>query len=303
MATRNRTRLFIAYRQSCVHHPQRQEERWSLLGAVELAELSGLQPDWCGTREAVERLLLEIGEDREALERLYKKNLLPGFDDRRRDQDDMEQRFMRMTERLRKCQNLIKAVIPRHGATLTEIKMAKNVQIALANKIQTENAIFRKKQSINDLLLVELHKVHQNTYTSDFNTSVVNQDSSLESQDTNDSEKILQSPQRILNEAEIIYREKGIMDITKRMLELSDIFKEIQSIITSQGSILDCITTNIDDTAMHINNANKALTQCVYVTEYCKKLKELLDFDSYLNNSIDVKRCRHIHHLFNISKI
>ncbi|KAG4303226.1 hypothetical protein PCK1_000564 [Pneumocystis canis] len=258
MATRDRTRLFVAYRQSCIHHPViHMQERLGLLN--ETIEMDRLPPDWSGIIDEVENLLSEIIIDREALDRLYKKNMLPGFNDRRKDENEMERLCMLMTQRLKKCYTLIKTVVPRLGATQTEAIIAKNVQTSLVNKVQKENMVFRKRQST---YFQQLYGIHQNV------PSTI--------QNVDDSEKMLQLSLFNANDTDIISREQDIMDIAKRIFELSDIFEEIQSMVTDQGNILDCININIDNTATHINNASKELNQAEIYQKKSRKRKFII---------------------------
>ncbi|KAG4303262.1 hypothetical protein PCK1_000600 [Pneumocystis canis] len=278
MATRDRTRLFIAYRQSCLHHPViSTQETCGLLKDV--IEMDRFPPDWSGIVDEVEQLLSEIVMDREALERLYKKNILPGFNDRRKDEDEIERLCMLMTQRLKKCHILIKTVVPRSDATQTEIIIAKNVQTALANKVQAENIVFRKRQTA---YVQQLYGIHQNE--------------PLAIQNTDDSEKTLQLSLVQTNEANIISREQDIMDIAKRIFELSNIFEEIQSMVTDQGSLLDSINIHIDNTATHLHNASKELNQAGIYQKKSRKRKYSImsDLDYYKDLSSETSQIRSI---------
>lgn len=268
MTTRDRTRLFISYRQSCVHHPVTcsvNEEKKRLLGMQTNIEMDCLPPDWSGTIDDVEELLADIQTDYEVLDRLYRKNMLPGFDDRRKDEGEIERLSMYTTQRFRKCQDLIKTVIPRSNATRAEVEIAKNVQIALANKVQAENMIFRKKQSA---YLRQLCGTYQNIPLALQDTSAF--------QNVDSSGMMLESSLALSNDTEIASRTREIADITKRILELSDIFKEIQSMVTDQGSVLHYINVHIDNATTHVDNASKELSHAEVYQKKTKKRKLIL---------------------------
>ncbi|KTW28413.1 hypothetical protein T552_01675 [Pneumocystis carinii B80] len=241
MATRDRTGLFISYRQSFAHHPVHlKDEEQGLLDMV--IDIDCLPPDWSETIKEIDGIMEEIRSKGEILERLYRKNMLPGFDDRRRDEGEMEQICNHTTQRLRRCQDLIKTVVPRPGSTQTETIITKNVQIVLANKVQMENMAFRKKQSA---YLQQLRETYQKTF--------------LPIEHTESSEEMFQSSLMVSNEAEITFREREIANITKGIVELSDIFKEIQSLVTDQGSIIDHINICAENTSTHMKDAKKEL--------------------------------------------
>lgn len=90
MTTRDRTGLFLSYRQSFAHHPiHLKDEERGLLDMV--IQIDYLPPDWSETIKEIDGLLQEIRSRGEMLDRLYRRNMLPGFDDRRKDQGEIEE--------------------------------------------------------------------------------------------------------------------------------------------------------------------------------------------------------------------
>ncbi|KAG5519939.1 hypothetical protein PMAC_000216 [Pneumocystis sp. 'macacae'] len=106
------------------------------------------------------------------------------------------------TQSLGRCRDLIRAVAPRQGATQTEARIAANVRAALADKVQAENMLFRKKQT-------------------EFLAQQAAQYRGVGGQQ--------------LIEAEAAWREKDIARIEEKIVELSEIFQEIQTMVADQG--------------------------------------------------------------------
>ncbi|KAJ3098872.1 hypothetical protein HDU97_003685 [Phlyctochytrium planicorne] len=63
------------------------------------------------------------------------------------------------------------------------------------------------------------------------------------------------------NEREITEREKAINDIVKSIYGLSEIFKELQTMVIDQGTMLDRIDYNIEQVAVHVEDAHGQLVQ------------------------------------------
>ncbi|KTW30919.1 uncharacterized protein T551_01471 [Pneumocystis jirovecii RU7] len=172
-----------------------------------------------------------------------------------------------------RCQDLIRTVVPRHGATPTEAAIARNVQTALANKVQAENMLFKKKQS---LYLQQLHRGsgHTGALTDTYGKSVPKEEGvpitgrSVREGCPEDGQMLVVQRE---SEEEIARRERDIMDIAKRILELSDIFKEIQSVVTDQG--WGEFVTNIENTGESMCEASKELSKAEAYQRKSRKRK------------------------------
>lgn len=70
------------------------------------------------------------------------------------------------------------------------------------------------------------------------------------------------------NERRIVEREKEVREIAKSIVELSEIFKQLAYLISEQGTILDRIEFNIDETNVQMK---KAVDELVLGTRYQKK--------------------------------
>lgn len=61
------------------------------------------------------------------------------------------------------------------------------------------------------------------------------------------------------NERAITQREKEINEIVKSLLGVADIFQELQTMVIDQGTVLDRIDYNIEQTNVHMEAAHKEL--------------------------------------------
>ncbi|KAL2355825.1 t-SNARE [Cryomyces antarcticus] len=303
---RDRTNLFISYRQSYSHHPAKKqryagpsangfgdEERRGLMsaGAFEddgdaVIEMDLLPPRWLDIQDEVTEHLTSIAKQMKRLEQLHQKHVLPGFDDedvKRREERDIEQLTQEITRGFQSCQKAIKRIETmvrdakqQGGINKGEETMAMNLKIALATRVGEVSATFRKKQSVYLKKIRALGGMsspldrastpHQNPYT---DPSMHEASADL----TSAQSTLLQTQQRkhrplSSNEAAIATREREIEDIAQGIIELATIFQELQSMVIDQGSMLDRIDYNVERMAVDVKAADKELT---VATGYQKK--------------------------------
>ncbi|KAF3039848.1 hypothetical protein E8E11_003349 [Didymella keratinophila] len=179
---RDRTNLFISYRQSYSHHPQKKtryggpssngfgdgrrmsEERQGLMssGAYEddgdaVIEMDLLPPRWLDVQDEITDQLAEIAKQTRKLDQLHQKHVLPGFDDedvKKKEEREIEQLTQEITRGFQRCQQAIKRIemMVREAKQQGNINqgeevMAQNLKISLAARVGEVSAMFRKKQS------------------------------------------------------------------------------------------------------------------------------------------------------------
>ncbi|KAI1326894.1 t-SNARE [Xylariaceae sp. FL0255] len=182
---RDRTNLYISYRQSYAHHPAKKtrygpgpsivgngfssshngnEDTQGLLSGGDyhddgdaVIEMDLLPPRWADINDEVTDHLAEIATKSQTLERLHQKHVLPGFNDedaKRAEEGEIEKLTQAITRGFHDCHRCIQRVeqMVREGQqagtmTRAEEVMAQNIQISLASRVQEASANFRKKQS------------------------------------------------------------------------------------------------------------------------------------------------------------
>ncbi|KAL8828206.1 MAG: hypothetical protein Q9170_006702 [Blastenia crenularia] len=179
---RDRTNLYISYRQSYAHHPAKKrrfdgpssngfashggesEERRGLMsaGAFEeqgdaVIEMDLLPPRWIDVQDEVTEILGTIAAKSVDLDRLHQKHVLPGFEEedvKREEEDRIERLTQEITRGFHDCQTAIQRIEMmvrdarrQGGVSRGDETMARNIQISLASRVQEASAGFRKKQS------------------------------------------------------------------------------------------------------------------------------------------------------------
>ncbi|KAG6034873.1 hypothetical protein E4U41_006343 [Claviceps citrina] len=184
---RDRTNLYISYRQSYTHHPIRRnrydasgargagvfsssysinshasEDRRGLLtdndfGDDAVIEMDLLPPRWADASDEIAELLVKVATSGQQLEKLHQKHVLPGFNDdeaKKREEAQIDHVTQQITKSFHECQRRIQRIDQlvresKQSGTLSKAEetIAKNLQISLATRVQEASASFRKKQS------------------------------------------------------------------------------------------------------------------------------------------------------------
>ena len=74
----------------------------------------------------------------------------------------------------------------------------------------------------------------------------------------------------IENEKDIMKRDKEIREIVKSIVELQDLFKEFGELVIQQGTLLDRIDYNLEQTIEYVETANEELQQTEQIMKYSR---------------------------------
>ncbi|KAI9659412.1 MAG: hypothetical protein M1821_001670 [Bathelium mastoideum] len=313
---RDRTNLYISYRQSYNHHLTKKtpgaasngygdggsvpEERRGLMstGAYEddgdaVIEMDLLPPRWLDIQDQVTDLLGNIAQQMKRLEQLHQKHVLPGFDDeevKKREERDIEKLTQEVTRGFQSCQKAIQRIDPmvRDSAQQGSISrgeetMAKNLKISLASRVGEVSALFRKKQSAYLKKLRNLGGMASPLERSSTPVQNPYTDPSLMESDADRSfsqSTLLQTAQKKrhtnVHDSMIAQREREIEDIAQGIIELANIFQELQTMVIDQGSMLDRIDYNVERMATDVKAADKELTVATGYQKRTTKRKIIL---------------------------
>ncbi|KAF9089728.1 hypothetical protein BGX23_006486 [Mortierella sp. AD031] len=279
MATRSRTLLFLQFRNSYsgshaaairqqYNQQQQQHQQSSLLatsdgygdnervGLMDSAEttieLMMLPPKWVGIVDEVDEELEKIKVNVQRLDVMHKKHLLPGFDDRIKEEREIERLTDEITQQFHASQRRIKRINAesRHSSSNQEQIMSRNVQMSLAQKVQDASTLFRQKQNtyMQRMRGVELRNKDIFSAVQPINSSI--SDDSEENGFTSAQQAFAEQ-----SNATITQREQEINHISKSIFQLADIFKDLQTMVIDQGTLLDRIDFNVEQTSVHLQDA------------------------------------------------
>ncbi|KAI0277629.1 t-SNARE [Russula aff. rugulosa BPL654] len=226
--------------------------------------------------EQVEEILAATQAKVAALDKLHAKHVLPGFADRSSEEREIEVATSEVTKDFRRCQALIQRIgavssspdhsfpPPRPDAVQHHALAARNTQRGLAAKVQELSATFRKKQRVY-MEKLQGHAIkNQDLLIASGVTSLKGTDA-LNAVDEDMEAAVwarllfhcLQDHQ--LLEPDLRARDRELTEIAKSIATLAELFKDLSSLVIDQGTLLDSVEYNIEQTAVHMSESVKEL--------------------------------------------
>ncbi|KAJ2783156.1 Integral membrane protein SED5 [Coemansia interrupta] len=277
MASRSRTFLFIQYRNSFGHTQRRRRNKHAdgmavpgsgrrqqveEEGLIEqtnddgemVIELAHLPPRWVDLVDDFKEQMDDIARKIKRLDAMHKKHLLPGFDDRTGEEREINTLTHEITTQFQSCGGLVRS-IAQHQTFGQEQVVGKNIQSSLALRLQEQSAAFRTSQS------AYLHKM---SLRKDVNTDVFALDIEHERSASRRFDMTLTDEQLQMvesNEAEIAHREGELAKIHESIVQLAEIFGQMQEMIIDQGTMLDRIDYNVENTVVNVAAAADELVE------------------------------------------
>ncbi|KAG9013649.1 hypothetical protein FRB90_005821 [Tulasnella sp. 427] len=147
-----------------------------------------------------------------------------------------------------------------------QVLAAQNVQRGLAAKVQELSGTLRKKQRVymqtlqghaikNQDLLVASGAI--TLKGSDSLTALQEDVEALKQRQTQQQQ--LQQQQQLPGGLDLETRSREVTEIAKSIASLAEVFKDLSNLVIDQGTILDSVEYNIEQTAIHVQEAAKDL--------------------------------------------
>ncbi|KIK28035.1 hypothetical protein PISMIDRAFT_629097 [Pisolithus microcarpus 441] len=213
--------------------------------------------------EQVEDILAGAQSKLNALERLHAKRVLPGFADRTAEEREIEAATVDITKDFRRCHALIQRIgvdqnhsFPPSSQIYHESLTAKNVQRGLAAKVQELSSTFRKKQRVY-MERLQGHVIkHQDVLIASGTISSRGSEGlSALDDDVQAAAQIMETDQT----HDLQLRDRELTHIANSIASLADIFKDLSNLVIDQGTLLDSIEYNIEQTSVQVAEAVKEL--------------------------------------------
>ncbi|KAJ6625629.1 t-SNARE [Mycena sp. CBHHK59/15] len=281
---RSRTGLFVSYRDSrtrLVSRPRYTPYPESPYAAVD-DEHEGLipsspghtaldldlPPKWVDISDQVQDVLADTQAKITALEKLHAKHVLPGFTDRSQEEREIEAITTDITKDFRRCQALIQRIGTQqhtfppthpdaqnsaHGALA-----AKNVQRGLAAKVQDLSATFRKKQRVY-MEKLQGHAIKNQDLLIASGTISLNGSEGMSAVDDDVEAATHTQVQSLAADQDLTTRDRELTEIAKSISSLAELFKDLSVLVIDQGTLLDSVEYNIEQTAFQVEDAVREL--------------------------------------------
>lgn len=318
---RDRTNLFLSYRRSFPHNITFSSGKAPLgddqdieMGTYPMMNMShdisarltderknkhenhsdALPPIFIDIAQDVDDYLLEVRRLSEQLAKVYRKNSLPGFEDKSHDEALIEDLSFKVIQMLQKCYAVMKRLKTIYNSQFVdgkqlsreELIILDNLQKIYAEKIQTESNKFRVLQNNylkflnkDDLKPIRNKASAENTLLLDDEEEEAAREK-REGLDIEDySKRTLQRQQQLHDtsaEAYLRERDEEITQLARGVLEVSTIFREMQDLVVDQGTIVDRIDYNLENTVVELKSADKELNKATHYQKRTQKCKVIL---------------------------
>lgn len=297
---RDRTNLYIAYRRTFPHHVAkhtsdtrfdraRDEEeglvdhRYKDDGGEEDIEMTQLPANLVQLEQESETMIQAITKDIGELGGLYRKNMLPGFNDTSADEAKINEMSMRLTRRFQFMYAEIKQLDDSQLqlATNAENALVESLKKKLALRTQELSTTFRKLQNNYIRYLREDEFEIQDNEAKPTESSIFQEEegSAIESysrEAMQASSQQLQQKNPQLSDGYLEQREREIYKIAQGVIEISTIFKELETMVIDQGTVLDRIDYNLSKTAESVKKAHKEMKKAEGYQKSTAKCKVVL---------------------------
>lgn len=192
--------------------------------------------------------------------------MLPGFKDRSDEEREIELRTNEITREFRRCHALIQRISasasshtfpPNVAPSQNDVTSAQNVQRALAAKVQDLSALFRTKQKVY-MQKLQGHAISRNDQmiaSGVLSSNGTNMYDSVQ----RDEEASRSQLSAMQSDPSLASRNHEISEIAKSIVGLAELFKDLSNLVIDQGTILDNVEYNIQQTAIHMEDAVKEL--------------------------------------------
>lgn len=303
---RDRTNLFLSYRRTFPHNASfsvrpSDGKTNPFLDEVEdeeafpMVDMSGAKADVLPPRfvDLTEEIVENLGQIERLIKQLnglYRKNSLPGFEDKSHDEKEIEDLSYQIIQLFQRCYNVIKKL--QHifdsqmmdGKQLNrgELIILDNMRKRYAQEIQSESNKFRVLQN-NYLKFLNKDDLKPIFPKSDDSSQLLIEEEETATKDGQDIEAYSrQTLRRQMNNRQrtnqrfLQERDEEITQLAKGVLEVSTIFREMQNLIIDQGTIVDRIDYNIENTVIHLKGANRELDRATHYQKRSQKCRIIL---------------------------
>jgi len=172
-----------------------------------------------------------------------------------------------ITAAFRRCHSLIQQIDPRKGHQFPptqslsqhELQAITNLQKGLAAKVQQVSTSFRKKQRIY-LEKLQGHSIkHQDLLVASGASSSKGTEGAIALEEDILAASQTQTQTQIQPGVDIQLRDRELREIAKSIGSLAELFRDLSSLVIEQGTVLDSIEYNIDNTVVHMEEAVREL--------------------------------------------
>uniref|UniRef100_UPI00358EBC6C syntaxin-16 isoform X2 n=1 Tax=Myxine glutinosa TaxID=7769 RepID=UPI00358EBC6C len=284
MASRSLTEVFVLLRNNAAHrrlllHEQEldeiAEDRMALVPGIgsdadaAIGAVKRVPPDWIDSMDEVHFDVIRIKSKLRELAVLHDKHLnRPTLDDVSTEEHTIEISTQEITQMFHRCQRAVQSLQRQGGGRGMNDQVLANVVSSLAQSLQELSITFRHAQS------TYLHRMKSREERSE---GFFEMGGLLEQAELDELYDKCFSEQQLLmvehNSLLVTEREREIRHVLQSIFELNEIFRDLADMIVEQGTVLDRIDFNMEQTCVKTQEGIKQLQKA---EKYQKKNRKML---------------------------
>ncbi|KAL0275898.1 UNVERIFIED_CONTAM: hypothetical protein PYX00_003618 [Menopon gallinae] len=290
MAVRSLTDVFTFMRNNAIKnrnclHDQEISDRAAFLESESdfKCDISSYPPTWVDFVDECQIDISTLTSKINDLDQKYKKNMYrPTLNDSTEDQHQIEAHTREISRLFNKCHGLVDKIKShsQHGNGQERL-LAQNVMLSLVSSLQNASNNFRTTQNqyLKNLdSREERSKQYLDILDQDFRTSEVDTEMHNIDQVFGRGPSFQMSQQQLLlieedNTRLVEQREEEVKQIVKSIVELNEIFKDLARFVTTQGTVLDRIDYNIENTSIQVHQGFQQLQRAESYQKKNRKMK------------------------------
>ncbi|VDK51853.1 unnamed protein product [Anisakis simplex] len=236
---------------------------------------SRIPPEWVNYLDETQYEFTRIRSRLKQIRDLQQSHIAkPSFGDDVEEQAKIDSNTEEITQMLSHCQRLIGFIEKseeKEGSQ--QAVLQKNVVSTLRLMLTNMANDFRCNQA-NYLRKIESRKQTVDSYLLNSSSDWVNIDVLNDAPVDNGDEGLsMEQIQLLLQNADIVKeREKDVMSVSRSIVELNTLFKDLASMIIDQGTILDRIDYNVEQSTMKVKSAFKSIQKAEKYQKGDKKM-------------------------------
>ncbi|XP_069808491.1 syntaxin-16 isoform X3 [Dendropsophus ebraccatus] len=282
MATRRLTDAFLLLRNNAAHNrhilaEQLADDRMALVSDISLDPEAAigvtrrLSPKWVDGVQEIQYDVTRIKQKMKELASLHDKHLnRPTLDDSTEEEHAIEITTQEVTQMFHRCQRAVQALQSRaRNCTEQEERVLRNVVSSLAQSLQDLSTNFRHAQS--DYLKRIKNREERSKHFFDTSVPLMDdgEDNTLYDRGFSDDQLALVQQNTLMVEE----REREIRQIVQSISDLNEIFRELATMVVEQGTVLDRIDYNVEQSCV---KTEEGLKQLQKAEQYQKKNRKML---------------------------
>nr|ACO14927.1 Syntaxin-16 [Caligus clemensi] len=230
-------------------------------------------PSYVGQSEALNYQMTRLEGKVTKLDALHKRHLArPSLDDNDYEAEEIDKSTKDILSLFSSCHAQIKA-IQRNGKIKRGMEkfLLENLVQSLGNRLQESTEQFRTSQ--NDYLKkLNSREEKSNQYFIDFGEDGIEENDSL----TAEFDKSWTRESLLTVESDVKFikkREAEMKHITESIIELNSLFVDLATIVSEQGTMVDRIDYNVENTQFKVEEGLKEIQKASKYTKQGRKLK------------------------------